>query len=419
MSSNYLRFFSSTAAAAAIVALVTACGSPTDTAPDQTNKTTASTTSTAAEGSTHSSAATELDAAEARVAVATDSGVTLLNDDGTITATYPLPERASLTTAGDQRHVFATMTKRNAVSVLDGGVWTVDHGDHQHYYRAEPSLANKEIEGAKPIHVVANPVSGETSVYFDDDATATVLTADQLEKDALSEGARYTSPAPHHGAAVPLSNDTVLLSQSGRGLADTIALLDHDGTELDTFSCPKMHGEAVYGTTAAFGCSDSVLLVNGDTSTSIPSPDESGERVGGIVASHDGTSFLADWGETSLLLVRDGASSVHSTPVAYSNRIALPDGGFAYLGTDGVVRILDSSAEVRQEIPVTAEWTQPEGHGGISPSIAVTSSAAGTQIWVSEPEANVVHRVDLSSGSVSSIDVEGKPASIAGIGGTV
>ncbi|QAU53268.1 hypothetical protein [Corynebacterium pelargi] len=375
-------------------------------------------TGTTEQKSTASSSeqAQEQDAPQPRLAVATEHGVRIFDSNLKQVASFDLPARPTLSTLGDHRHVAAVLTKNNAVEIIDAGSWSVPHGDHSHYYTTEPSKAQQALEGAKPIHVVSNAKSGSSAIFFDDDAEGRVLDAENLEKGQLDAAQRIKAKEAHHGVVVPLANDQMLVSQKGSHLADTITLLGTDGKTIGNFDCSEMHGEDVYANTAIFGCSDGVLKIDQGNATTIPSPDASGERVGAITFNHDASAALGDWGDESLLLIRDNQASVVPTPAAFGNRISLPEGGFAYLDTKGVLHILDDHAVEQRSIPVTKEWTKPKGHGGVEPSITAALHGDDTLVWVSEPKSNTLYQVNLSDDSITHTDVEGAPASLAAVG---
>ncbi|AZA12264.1 hypothetical protein [Corynebacterium gerontici] len=378
----------------------------------------ASTTSSSEQPGAQSSSeqAQEQDAPQARVAVATEDGITIFDGNLQQLASFDLPARPTLSTLGDHRHIAAVLTKNNAVEIIDAGSWSVPHGDHSHYYTTEPSKAQQALEGAKPIHVVSNANAGTSAIFFDDDAEGRVLDAEKLEHGQLDAAQRIKAKEAHHGVVVPLANDQMLVSQKGARLADTITLLDADGETIGTFDCSEMHGEDVHANNAIFGCSDGVLEIQDGKPTMIPAPDASGERVGAITFNHDASAALGDWGEESLLLIREHQAKVVPTPAAFGNRISLPEGGFAYLDTEGVLHILDDQAVEQRSIPVMGAWTKPKGHGGVAPGIAAGENGEDTLVWVSDPKSNTLYQVNLSDDSITHTDVEGAPASLAAVG---
>lgn len=322
--------------------------------------------------------------------------------------------RATLSLAHDNRHVVAVQTAENKVNILDAGSWASGHGDHFHFYVADPVLVDEAIEGGKPVHVVANAEADTTAIFFDDEGEAVVLDDEVLTEQHFHDLDRITTDGPQHGLAMPLPDDKWLVTQPGAdgALPATIELRTDDAAVEDTFTCVEMHGEDVVGNVAAFGCGDSILMVEDGQATTIPNPDESGDRVGGLLANADASTFVGDWGPTSLVFINDGAAEVVDLGVEYGNRAVTPDGRFAVLGTDGTLRILDSSGEKLQEFEVTQEWSVPEGHGGLAPSITGADVEGANTIYVTEPGANKVHAVDLFSNEVTSTELEGEPSSI-------
>ena len=55
----------------------------------------------------------------------------------------------------DGRYAYASTASTGALSVFDGGTWTVDHGDHKHYYRTAPDSVGV-IDGAAGASVASS-----------------------------------------------------------------------------------------------------------------------------------------------------------------------------------------------------------------------------------------------------------------------
>lgn len=357
--------------------------------------------------------ATETDDRSPRIVVSTETGITVLDADLHQLSTFTTPARPNLTTMHDDRHVVAVMTRQNQVQILDSGSWAQGHGDHFHFYTAEPKMLETPIDGGRPIHVVPNTAANATGVFFDADGKGVLIDSEELKAGDLAAAHQVTTNGEQHGLAMPMPGGGYFVSQPGdQELPDTVELHTEDGALTSTFNCDEMHGEVARGTMAAFGCLDSVLIVQDGTETRVPAPDTSGERVGGLVATADGHTLLGDWGKTSLVFITDGMAKVVEVGVPYSNRAVTPDGQFAVLGTDGTLRIYNAAGEQTKTFPLTSPWEMPEGHGALTPSVTAGELEAANMVWVADPAANKVFAVDLFSDNVTEVEVPGAPGSI-------
>ncbi len=72
--------------------------------------------------------------------------------------------------ATDGRYLFADTG--DGVEVVDSGVWTWDHVDHFHYYRAEPALLGTvEGDGTATVATTNSSTTGGTGVSFSGSVT--------------------------------------------------------------------------------------------------------------------------------------------------------------------------------------------------------------------------------------------------------
>lgn len=362
----------------------------------------------------HDDKATETLEASPRLVVATETGVAVLDEKLVTLATFTTEARPTLTTVHDGRHVAAVQGTAGKVNIIDAGSWAQGHGEHFHYFTAEPALLDEALKGGKPVHVVGHAKAHVTAVYFDEAGSAQLLTTEALEHHELDDLKTTGAKAPHHGVIVPLADGTFLVSQRGAdALPDTIDHVDAKGVTTKTFDCKGLHGETVVGTTAAFGCSDSIVIIRDGVETRIANPDASGERVGAIVADRKARIFVGDWAADSLVFITNDQAKVVEVGAEFSNIAVTPDGRFTVIGTDGNVGIYDATGAETERYPVTQPWTKPTGHGALAPSIAAGDLAGAAMIWVTEPDAGKVHALDLFAKKVTSADVAGTPGSLA------
>ncbi|MCI7552220.1 MAG: hypothetical protein PUK40_03805 [Actinomycetaceae bacterium] len=404
-----LKKLTKIAAAASVVALaLAACGVETETEHNHSH-----------EGHAHgaSSQGTETAKAMPRVAVATESGVSIFDENLAEVASYELPSRPSLTLAHDDRHVVANRQHDNESSIIDAGAWKQGHGDHFHYYTGEPALFEEVVKGAKPVHVVPNAGAEMTAVFADDDGAASLITSENVREGELDDLPKVEANLPHHGVVIPMPDDHYLVTATAdkeTPLPDTIELR-HGAKDVEqTYTCKRMHGEVARGGNAAFGCADSVLVIKDGEGVNIPTPELGDERVGALVANADFSTLVGKAGD-KLVFVKDDSTVIAGVDegVSISNLAIAPDGHVATLGTNGKLYVFDATGNLEHTMQVTGQWEKPEGHSGIAPAVAAGEYAAANTVWVSEPAVDKVYMIDLFTKEIAATaDVPGEPTSL-------
>lgn len=90
-------------------------------------------------------------------------------------------------------------------TVFDSGAWTVDHGDHVHYYRTEPDMLGTTGAG--------------DGLRAAGDQAVTALTTDDgshvLDRNALEEDGEVSEAATVDGAAALSLNERLLVAGTG------------------------------------------------------------------------------------------------------------------------------------------------------------------------------------------------------------
>lgn len=209
--------------------------------------------------------------------------LTAVSADGQVSVTDPADESVTelgtfpgvKAATGTGRFVFLSNPEDGTVHVVDAGGWTVNHGDHRHYYSAEPRVVGS-INGPDPGSIASN--DGRSAVFFGD-GTVAVLDHEDLGAGTVTE-TRFTVAA-HRGVAVPFG-DSVLVSAAEPGAehASAVGLYSADGRRagITGARCPELEGHAVTRTGAVFGCADGALVITaGDSGAPvarhIPYPD--------------------------------------------------------------------------------------------------------------------------------------------------
>lgn len=344
-----------------------------------------------------------------RVAVSYEGGVIVL--DGTtleVVGDFESEEFTRLNAAGDGRHLFLTTSE--GFQLLDAGTWTDAAGEER---TADPELTDAVVEAAAAGHVVRH--AGKTVLYDDATSDTTIfVTADLLESDgALPDADVVPGVEAHHGVSVVL-NDGTLVTTAGTADGRTgIRALDDHGHEIAVSDqCPGVHGEGtVQGEILVFGCEDGVLLYDGGEIVKLDAPDEYG-RTGNAYVSEESPIMVGDYKDDpdaegyflhQVVLVDTAARTldVIDLPegVEYTWRGVArgPDADAFVLASDGSIHVLDpSTGVITDSWPVVDPWTSPAEWQEPHPAIVVNGDIA----YVTEPAANAIHTVDLTTGAV-------------------
>lgn len=273
----------------------------------------------------------------------------------------------------DGRFVF--VTGASGTEIVDSGVWTVDHGDHVHYYRTEPGPVGA-IDG--------------TGLAPAGDPALTVLNADQgalaLDRETLEAGDVPQAVELGAQAALPYAQRLLAVEDGA------VTVLDRDGetvAELDE-SCQDPRAQAVTGRGAVFGCADGALLITGEdepTAEKIPYPD--GAVVVGGFHHRPGTPVLAARGQDGGVLVLD-LKERRWSEIEVADAVAVSatgeDAPVLVLTADGTLRSFDpgTGAELaRAELMTVDEDAAP-------PTIQVDTARA----YVNDPGGAAVHEID-------------------------
>ena len=363
-------------------------------------------------GSAESSEASDQSAASqagagARFVFAYDGGIKVL-DATTLEEVADLPIEGfnRINALGDGEHMLVS---------TEGGFQVLSTGAEG----GEAELNDVVFPATTPGHVVVH--GGTTALFDDGTGLVQLFDTEALADDdsKLPEIRTVESAAPHHGVAVELADGTVVRT-IGTSEARTGALVeDADGKEIArNEECPGVHGEGVVkGEVVTIGCENGVLIWDGQSFTKLTSPDADYGRIGNEYASHESTIMVTDYNNDP---DAEGVTLSHigfvDTEAKTFEVIDMPEGvqytwrgvrrdgeGDAWvLGTDGNLYPVDVQARtIGEPIKVTGEWEGPNPWQEAHPALTVEGSVA----WVTEPATMQVHRVDLSSGKVTSAKV--------------
>jgi hypothetical protein len=299
----------------------------------------------------------------------------------------------------DGRYLFAQTDA--GVEVVDSGVWTWDHVDHFHYYRADPRLLGT-VEGGGTATVATTNLSttGGTGLFFPDSGEAVLLDTEALSKGEITERFRLDGE-PGPGMVVPVGS--LALVTEGRGADATVAGYTADGERTGLVeACPDPAGTITTRVGAVIGCGDGALLasLDGDQLSveRIPYPDgatapaatsfdnREGRPTVAALAGDQGI-WLLDTRERSWTLLPAPAPLVHVTAVDDADEHLLA------LTRDG--RVLVLSAEDGAVLSDTGPLVADSVAAGRIPTLVADQQRA----YLAGPVERRLHEIDFADGA--------------------
>ncbi len=321
--------------------------------------------------------------------------------------------------ATDGRYLFAD--NGDGIEIIDSGVWTWDHVDHFHYYRAEPALLGTvDGEGAATIATTNSSTTGGTGISFAGSGDAVLLDTEALSKGEIRELFRLERE-PHEGLVVPVGS-FALVSDTEDGAVTTIAAYDSDGEETGVeHPCIEPAGTVTTRVGAVIGCADGALLahVDGDELSveRIPFPD--GAAPSAISAFHNRegrptVAALAGPTDIRLLDTRERAWALLTAPVPLVQVTAVDDeaGHLLALAQDGRMLVLgaDDGSLLAETAPLVSE--------SLADGRAPTLIADQHRAYLSAPAERRLYEIDYADGAriARAFDTATEPAFVAETG---
>ncbi|MGV0804532.1 ABC transporter [Mycolicibacterium setense] len=273
---------------------------------------------------------------------------------------------------GDGRYAY--LHGDAGLTILDGGTWTFDHGDHAHYYESPPAVVGR-IDGQ------ITAVHGHGAVTVARHADGTVAT---LDRDAFARGEvtpLATAPVPEKAtAAVPLGDEMLTVDERG---------VVRQGVVLG--DCPAITDAVALRRAVVLGCRDGALKVSLRGGAPVVENIPFGavrprDSLGAFAYRRQGKSLVAVAGDEVWLLNGRRWASMRLPGVVAANTAAADT--VLAVTHDGVLHALDMAAGVsvgRLEL-----LADPVG----TPVIEVGAGRA----YVNDATAKAVHEIDYSNG---------------------
>lgn len=348
--------------------------------------------------------ATEAPEPQLRLVVADTDGRVALHDlltgESDALDAVPAPRHA----ATDGR--FLVTSDGSGSTIVDGGSWTVDHGDHTHYYDASARVVGS-LDTGGPLTVASSETV--TTVAWPDAATAVAL-----DRAALGQGeVRPTATVDGAGVLLPLGTSLV----AGDAERDRVEVLAGDGRSTGVGAdCADPSGGITTRVGAVVGCADGAVLVTED-------PD-GGDPVVETIAAPAGLPRATDFasrtgrptvaalaGDTGywLLDTRERTWEHVPTERPLVQVVAVDDADehVVALDTDGRIVVWSDGQRHRVE-------TGPL----VAPAADATLQLDAHRAYLADPSRSVVHEIDFADDArlARSIDVLVRPDVLAEVG---
>ncbi len=306
----------------------------------------------------HGARADAVEAAEPQLAL------TMVTASGAVTQLDLLDESvrtvgtvgAPASTHTDGRYLF--VGTGTGVDVVDSGVWTWDHVDHFHYYRAEPRiLGTVSGTGAATVATTTQSTSGSTGIFFADSGEAVLVDTEALSRGEVVEHFRRTG-TPHAGLVVPvgafaLVTEAADTAGTDHGEADRVVVYTEDGRATGRAEpCRQARGTITTRVGAVIGCADGALLATADdagpTIQRIPYPADVSAPAATAFANREGRPVVAALAGTDavwLLDTRARAWTLLPAPAPLAAATAVDDQNdhVLALARDGRLFVLDGA----------------------------------------------------------------------------
>lgn len=312
--------------------------------------------------------------------------------------------------ASDGRYGF--VTTGDGVEIIDSGRWSWDHGDHFHYYLAEPTLLGT-VPGDGPVTVTSGALStaGTTGVFFAGSGEAVLLDNKALSDGRIDELFRIDTGADA-GLVAPVGDGALVAD------GDALVFRDRDGDATGApVECIDAAGTITTRVGLVVGCADGAVLAtwqDGELATErIPYPAGAPDRALSFDGRKGRPTVAAVAGTTGfwLLDTRERSWTLTPTERPLTRVVAVDDaeGHVVAIDVDGriVVHLAEDGAVVGATETVLAD-------GGSASSLVVDEQRA----YVSDPAAGVVHEIDYADGAriARSLETPTAPAFFTEVG---
>ncbi|MEV4737584.1 MULTISPECIES: ABC transporter [unclassified Microbacterium] len=293
--------------------------------------------------------------------------------------------------ASDGRYGFVTTDE--GVEIVDSGRWSWDHGDHFHYYLAEPAvLGTVTGDGAATVTTGALSTAGTTGVFFAGSGEAVLLDNKALSDGRIDELFRIETGADA-GLVAPVGDGALVTD------GEALVFHDSDGESAGTpVECADAAGAITTRVGLVVGCADGAVLATWQDdellTERIPYPAGASDRALMFEGRKGRPTVAAVAGTTGFWLLdsRERTWTLVPTERPLTRVVAVDDaeGHVVAIDVDGriVVHLAEGGVLVGATEPLLAD-------GGTASSLVVDEQRA----YVGDPTAGVVHEIDYADGA--------------------
>ncbi|MBT1585211.1 YncE family protein [Curtobacterium flaccumfaciens] len=388
------RLLSTIGLATGLTLTVTACSTGTPSADSSTGT---------ARPHGYVAGASESQEPQVRLLAVSATGATALHDLLTEETTELEDVDAPEHSATDGR--FLVTSGADRTTIVDGGSWTVDHGDHTHYYAAEPRVVGT-IDGGGRVEVHSSETM--TTITWPDRAEAVVLDREALGQGEVDETARID-------ASVLLPMGEQLVAADG----DTVRVLDPDGEATAAGAsaeqaCTDPAGGIVTRAGAVVGCADGAVVVDDTGEPSFVDLPDGAERPTAFAARAGRPTIAGLAGTTGfwLLDVRQGSWRLVPTDRPLRAVVAADDEDEHVVGVDDSGRVVVVTASTGKV--ATTEPLFAAGPDDPAPLLQLDAQRA----YLADPTDGTVHEIDFADGArvARTIELPVAPVAFAEVG---
>lgn len=268
------------------------------------------------------------------------------------------------------------------VEIVDTGVWTVDHTDHVHYYRAPAARVGTITLDAPVASIIGH--EGYATIGTAD-GTVTLLDRKALESGNVNVVGELHSTAPVP-FAVPYRGNLLLAGGAA------MSVVDASGAAVRAVgaSCATPEGWAILRGAVAIGCDDGVFVVRQkagvDRDVLLPYPSE-GDRAREFGYRPRSNEAVAAAGRGVWTVHTSEETLTHAPMPATVFAAGSPANGASVLGLDdtGTVRAIE-----------------PAGGAALAEAALVPAGTPGpllvdtTRAYLADPESSTVFELDYA-----------------------
>jgi hypothetical protein len=296
---------------------------------------------------------------------------------------------------------FLVTSDADRTTIVDGGAWTVDHGDHTHYYAARARVVGT-VDGGGPVDVHSSERT--TTIAWPDRGTAVAL-----DREALGRGDVQRTATVDAAVLLPLGDHLVAAS------GDAVRVLD--AAEPDRSPAPEgtpctaPAGGIVTRAGAVVGCADGAVVVSGDgAATFVPLPDDA-ERPTSFAARAGRPTVAGTAGDGGAWLLDARELAWQHLPTERPLRavVAVDDPDGHVVGVDDRGRVVVARAS-GGDVATTEPLVEP----GSAPLLQLDAQRA----YVADPASGVVHEIDFADDArvARTIELPVAPVAFAEVG---